>query len=37
MTTRGEGIAVIYGRAHDSVTALHAVMKGPPADGLARP
>jgi hypothetical protein len=27
MTTRGEGTAVIYGRAHDSVTALHAVMK----------
>jgi hypothetical protein len=27
MTTRGEGIAVIYGRAHDSVTTLYAVMK----------
>jgi hypothetical protein len=27
MTTRGEGTAVIYGRAHDSVTALYSVMK----------
>jgi len=27
MTTRGEGTAVIYGRAHDSVTAVYAVMK----------
>lgn len=27
MATRGQGIAVIYGRAHDSVTALYAVMK----------
>jgi len=27
MTTRGHGIAVIYGRAHDSVTTLYAMMK----------
>ena len=27
MATRGQGIAVIYGRAHASVTALYAVMK----------
>lgn len=26
MATRGHGIAVVYGRAHDSVTALYAVM-----------
>jgi hypothetical protein len=27
MTTRGHGIAVIYGRAHDSVTTLYAIMQ----------
>jgi hypothetical protein len=27
MTTRGHGLAAVYGRAHDSVTAVYAIMK----------
>ena len=26
MATMGQGVAAVYGRAHDSVTGLHAVM-----------
>ena len=35
MATRGHGIAAVYGRAHESVTELYAIMKDGFMGGLA--